>query len=347
MSGPPADGLAALLGGRRVLVTGAGGSIGSELCREVAGYGPERLILLGHGENPIFELSGELRGRFPALGLDAVIADIRDRVRLGEAFARFRPELVLHAAAHKHVPLMEANVAEAVSNNVLGTRQVVELAAAHGVGHLALLSTDKAVRPVSVMGASKRVAELVVQHAARRHRRHYVAVRFGNVIGTRGSVVPIFERQIAAGGPVTITHPEMRRFFMTAPEAAQLVLRAAALGSGGEIFALDMGQPVRILQLAETMIRQAGKEPGRDVAIEVTGIRPGEKLHEEPYFSPADTVPTVLPGIYRSRPRALPPRFQSRLRTLLGRVQAGAAEDELRELLAALVPDYEPARPRT
>lgn len=338
--------LDALLRGQSVLVTGAGGSIGSELCGQIAGLAPARLVALGHGENPIFELAARLQERFPALEVAPVIADIRDRGRLRAVFEQFRPAVVFHAAAHKHVPLMEANVVEAVTNNVLGTRQVVELAAAHEVPHLALISTDKAVRPSSVMGATKRVAEQVVQHAARRHHRHYVSVRFGNVIGTSGSVVPTFARQIEAGGPVTLTHPEMRRYFMTAPEAVQLVLRAAALGKGGEIFALDMGQPVRILQLAETMIRQAGKEPGKDIEIRVTGVRPGEKLHEEPYFSATDSVPTGHPGIQRSRPTALPRRFASRLRALLGAAQAGAPEVELRSLLGELVPDYAPAGER-
>lgn len=336
--------LQALLRDQTVLVTGAGGSIGSELGAQIAALRPARLVLLGHGENPIFELDAVLRERFPSLALAPVIADIRDRVRLRAIFERFRPGVVLHAAAHKHVPLMEENVVEAVSNNVLGTRQVVELAAAHDVSHLALISTDKAVRPSSVMGATKRIAEQVVQHAARRYRRHYVSVRFGNVIGTRGSVVPIFERQIASGGPVTVTHPEMRRYFMTVPEAARLVLQAAALGRGGEIFALEMGQPVRILQLAETMIRQAGKEPGRDIEIRVTGVRPGEKLYEEPYFSTADSIPTELAGIHRSRPTALPHRFLTKLRALLLAVETGAGDADLRRCLAELVPDYSPSR---
>ena len=329
-----------------MLVTGAGGSIGSELCAQVASYGPACLVLLGHGENPIFELEAMLRARYPALALSPVIADIRDTGRLKSVFARLRPTVVFHAAAHKHVPLMEENVVEAVTNNVLGTRQVVEQAVRFEVPHLALISSDKAVRPVSVMGATKRAAELVVQQAARRYRRHYVAVRFGNVIGTRGSVVPTFERQIGSGGPVTVTHPEMRRYFMTAPEAVQLVLRAAALGRGGEVFALDMGQPVRILQLAETMIRQAGKEPGRDIEIRFTGIRPGEKLHEEPYFSAEDSRPTGLPGIHRSRPTPLPTRFAGRLRALLRAAQAGAEDGELRRLLMELVPGYDPAAGR-
>ncbi len=335
-------GLRDLLHGQTVLVTGAGGSIGSELCHQVAMVGPSRLVLLGHGENPIFELDLILRERFPALSIVPVIADIRDRARMNDVLARQRPGVLFHAAAHKHVPLMEDHPVEAVTNNVLGTRNVVELALQHEVPHLALLSTDKAVRATSVMGATKRVAEQIVQHAARRHRRHFVSVRFGNVIGSRGSVVPNFQRQIEAGGPVTVTHPEMRRYFMTCPEAVGLVMQAAALGQGGEIFVLDMGHPVSIIQLAETMIRQSGKEPGRDIAIEVTGIRPGEKLYEEPYFSTEEAEPTEMPGILRARATTLPRCFVTRLRALLRAAVQGAADEELRRCLAELVPDYAP-----
>lgn len=334
-------GLHDMIHGRTVLVTGAGGSIGSELCHQVAAVKPSSLLLLGHGENPIFELDLILKERFPALPVVPIIADIRDRIRMRDVFARHRPGVVLHAAAHKHVPLMEDHPVEAVTNNVLGTLHVVELSVEHEVLHLALVSTDKAVRATSVMGATKRVAEQIVQHAARRHRRHFVSVRFGNVIGTRGSVVPNFQRQIEAGGPVTVTHPGMRRYFMTCPEAAGLVLQAAALGQGGEIFVLDMGQPVSILQLAETMIRQAGKEPGRDIAIEISGIRPGEKLYEEPYFSTEEAEPTEMPGILRARATRLPERFVTRMRALLRAAVRSAPEEELRRCLAELVPDYD------
>jgi FlaA1/EpsC-like NDP-sugar epimerase len=335
-------GLHDMISGRTVLVTGAGGSIGSELCHQVAAVGPSRLLLLGHGENPIFELDLLLKERFPALPVIPVIADIRDRARLRDVFARNRPEIVFHAAAHKHVPLMEDHPVEAVTNNVLGTLQVVELSLEHEVGHLALLSTDKAVRATSVMGATKRVAEQIVQHAARRHRRHFVSVRFGNVIGTRGSVMPNFQRQIDAGGPVTVTHPDMRRYFMTCPEAVGLVMQAAVLGTGGEIFVLDMGRPVSILQLAETMIRQSGKEPGKDIAIEITGIRPGEKLYEEPYFSTEEAEPTEMPGILRARATTLPQRFVTRMRALLRAAGQGASDEELRGCLGELVSDYAP-----
>ena len=288
--------VATLVHGKRVLVSGAGGSIGSELCRQIARLGPAELVLLGHGENSIFDVHNEmLRSRgageqesgdasgftHHALRITPVIADIRDAGRLAAVFAAHRPELVFHAAAHKHVPLMEDNVEDAITNNVLGTRNLVEASVAAGVSHFVLISTDKAVNPSSVMGATKRAAELIVQDAAQRTGRAFVAVRFGNVLGSRGSVVPFFQRQIAAGGPVTVTHPEVKRYFMTIPEAVQLVLQAAALGLGGEIFVLDMGEPVRIVDLARDLIRLTGLEPDRDIEIRYTGLRPGEKLFEE------------------------------------------------------------------
>lgn len=270
-----------LLQGRRILVTGAGGSIGSELCRQIARCEPAQLLLLGHGENSIFTITNELRRDFPDLNLQPLIADIRDAGRLGALFARFQPEIVFHAAAHKHVPLMEDNPEEAVTNNVLGTRNLLELAERHAVDHFVMISTDKAVHPSSVMGATKRVAERLVQDAAHRTGRPYVAVRFGNVLGSRGSVVPFFQEQIARGRPITVTHPEVQRYFMTIPEAVQLVLQAAVLGQGGEIFVLDMGEPVKIVDLARDLIRLAGLREGEDIEIVFTGLRPGEKLFEE------------------------------------------------------------------
>lgn len=294
-----------LIRGKRVLVTGAGGSIGSELCRQIFRFEPAELVLLGHGENSIFEIYHELL-RTSARSAEEpgpkkpqsasadrksqitpVIADIRFPERLQAVFRCHRPEIVFHAAAHKHVPLMETNIEDAVTNNVLGTQTLVETSIATGVQHFVLISTDKAVNPTSVMGATKRVAEMIVQDAAARTGRAYVAVRFGNVLGSRGSVVPFFQKQIAAGGPVTVTHPEMRRYFMTIPEAVQLVLQAATLGKGGEVFVLDMGEAVRIVDLAEDLIRLSGYEPGRDIEIRFTGIRPGEKLYEE-LFDPSE-----------------------------------------------------------
>ncbi|NLC56817.1 MAG: polysaccharide biosynthesis protein [Armatimonadetes bacterium] len=274
-------GVRAYLAGKCILVTGAGGSIGSELCRQIAGHCPSRLLLLGHGEHSIFNIERELRRRFPEIPVQPIIADVRDEERVEGIVARYQPGTIFHAAAHKHVPLMEANVTEAFTNNVLGTQCVLRAAERHGVERFVLISSDKAVNPTSVMGATKRVAELLVYDAALRTGRPFVAVRFGNVLGSRGSVVPIFQEQIAAGGPVTVTHPDMRRYFMTIPEAVQLVLQAAALGHGGEVFMLDMGEPVRILDLATYLIELSGLSPKEDIAIQFTGLRPGEKLYEE------------------------------------------------------------------
>jgi FlaA1/EpsC-like NDP-sugar epimerase len=274
----------ALVNGRRVLVTGAGGSIGSELCRQVARYGPSEIVFLGHGEDSIFRLGSEFARSFPGVHTARVIADARNAGRLEAVFRRWRPQLVFHAAAHKHVPLMEENPAEAVTNNVGGTLNMVEAAVAHGVERFVLISTDKAVKPASIMGVTKRVAELVVMQSAQTPGRRFPVfnvVRFGNVLGSRGSVVNLFREQIACGGPVTVTHPDMRRFFMTIPEAVQLVLQAATLGTGGETFVLDMGEQVRILDMARELIELSGLRVGTDVEIVFTGIRPGEKLYEE------------------------------------------------------------------
>src|ERR1035437_3865462 len=273
-----------MLSGKRVLVTGAGGSIGSELCRQMARWSPDHLILLGHGENSIFLIEQELRHRWPKLSLGVVVADIRDLPRLTAIFEQTKPQVVFHAAAHKHVPMMEANCEDAISNNVGGTRALVKLAERFGVERFVLISSDKAVNPTNVMGATKRVAEKIVQAVAQRTGRPYVAVRFGNVLGSRGSVVPTFREQIARGGPVTVTHPEVTRYFMTIPEAVQLVLQAATL-AGTECrtgaFVLDMGRPIKIVHLARDLIELSGKEVGRDIEIVFTGLRPGEKLFEE------------------------------------------------------------------
>ena len=287
----------ASLGGKRVLITGAGGSIGQELCRQVARWGPSEMILLGHGENSIFETLLELEENFPSIPLHPTIADIRDLDRLMILFDSLRPEVIFHTAAHKHVPLMEANVEEAITNNVLGTRNVIEAALSSNVEKLVMISTDKAIRPLSVYGAAKRLAELLVLDAGLRSGRAYSVVRFGNVLGSRGSVVPKFKRQIAAGGPVTVTHPDMKRYFMTIPEAVHLVLQASAMGHGGEVFVLNMGEQVRILDLAEDLIRLSGLEPGKDIEIVYTGIRPGEKMSEELWDRTATYAPTTNPDI--------------------------------------------------
>ncbi|NLP17845.1 MAG: polysaccharide biosynthesis protein [Firmicutes bacterium] len=272
--------MAGYLTGEVVLITGAGGSIGSELCRQIAPFDPARLLLLGHGENSIFAIHNELRDKFPHLTVRPLIADVQDKLRMEGIFATEGPAVIFHAAAHKHVPLMEANPAEAVKNNVLGTLNVVEAADKYGAKRFVLISTDKAVDPSSVMGASKRVAEIIVQRMGRESSTQFCAVRFGNVLGSRGSVVPLFRQQIAQGGPLTVTHPDMTRYFMTIPEAVQLVIQAGAMAGKGEIFILDMGEPMRIMDLARQMIKLSGFEPGKDIAIEITGIRPGEKMEE-------------------------------------------------------------------
>ncbi len=273
--------VAEFLRGERVMVTGAGGSIGSELARQVAEYAPSELILLDHSENGLYYLHNELMALRPGLPVHPVIADIRDLEGLDGAFERFRPTLVLHAAAHKHVPLLESNPREAVLNNIVGTRNLVQLADRHGVRKFVLISTDKAVNPTSIMGVSKRVCEMLLQSRAQGSQTRFVAVRFGNVLGSDGSVIPLFQRQIERGGPITVTHPEARRFFMTIPESVRLVLQAGAMGRGGEVFLLEMGEQVRILDLARQVIRLAGLREGEDIEIVFTGLRPGEKLYEE------------------------------------------------------------------
>jgi FlaA1/EpsC-like NDP-sugar epimerase len=270
-----------LLANAVVMVTGAGGSIGSELCRQIAVRRPRQILLLGHGENSIYHIWGELAQRYPSMEIVPLIADIRDADRIERLLTQYHPEVIFHAAAHKHVPLMEHNPEEAFTTNVLGTQNLVRAAEQAGTDCFVLISSDKAVNPVNIMGASKSLAEIVVQQAARRSGKRYGAVRFGNVLGSRGSVVPLFERQIAAGGPVTVTHPDMTRFFMTIPEAVQLVLQAAVLGHSGEVFVLDMGEQIRIVDLARDLISLSGLTPGEDIPIVYSGVRPGEKLYEE------------------------------------------------------------------
>lgn len=282
-----------------VLVTGAGGSIGRELCRQISRWEPKELLLLGHGENSIFESFLELQESFPNLALRPLIADIRDEKRIVDLFEQYKPGVVFHAAAHKHVPMMEVNVPEAVTNNIFGTESVILGAEMSGVERFVMISTDKAIRPANVMGGTKRIAEMIVLDAAKRTRKPYSVVRFGNVLGSRGSVVPLFKRQIAAGGPITVTHPDMKRYFMTIPEAVYLVLQAASLGEGGEAFLLNMGEQVKIVDLAEDLIRLSGLEPGKDIEIVFTGIRPGEKLSEDLWEEGHTFQPTRHPDIYR------------------------------------------------
>jgi FlaA1/EpsC-like NDP-sugar epimerase len=333
--------VASLVRDQVVMVTGAGGSIGSELCRQLARLEPQRIVAVGRGENSIFELLQEMGRAFPKLAVEPVIGDVRDHTRMASVIGTQRPYSVFHAAAHKHVPLMEANVAEAVLNNVLGTRNVVTLSAEHDVQHFVLISTDKAVRPTSVMGATKRIAEHVVHECAVQQRSGYVSVRFGNVLGSRGSVVPTFMRQIADGGPVTITHPDMTRYFMTIPEAVQLVLQAAALGDQGEVFVLDMGEPVRVCDLALDLIRLSGLQPGVDIEVHFTGARPGEKLYEELFFKGAQMVPTDHPKILRARDSAISEHGEGEIADLIRAARENRPANEIRRTIVRLVPEYQ------
>jgi len=272
-----------LIRGKRVLVTGAGGSIGSEICNQISLYDPDKLFALGHGENSLFLLPSKIRSwsdQEKKEKLDIIIADVRDQERISHIFNRIKPDIVFHAAAHKHVPLMEQNLEDAITNNIQGTINILSLSKAHGVERFVYISTDKAVEPINVMGMTKRVGEILVSQAAAEISKPYVSVRFGNVLGSRGSVVPFFKKQIASGGPVTITHPDVERFFMTIPEAVQLVLQASALGTANEIFVLDMGEQIKIKELATELIQLSGLEVGKDIEIVYTGLRPGEKLSE-------------------------------------------------------------------
>lgn len=292
------------LKGRTVLVTGAAGSIGSGLVRQIAQYQPGLLVALDQAESPIYDLENEIRSSFPSLHFEAVIGDIRQANRLGNVFETFKPEVVYHAAAYKHVPLMELNPSEAVFTNVLGTKNCVDLAVAHQVDTFVLISTDKAVNPTSVMGSSKRVAEIYAQASNERGSTKFITTRFGNVLGSNGSVIPLFKKQIEAGGPITVTDPEVTRYFMTIPEACQLVLEAGAMGEGSEIFVFDMGESVKIIDLARQMIHLSGLEVDKDIEIVITGLRPGEKLYEELLNDAENTLPTHHPQIKRAQVRA-------------------------------------------
>ncbi len=337
----------ALVCGKRVLVTGAGGSIGGELCRQIARGAPAHLYLVGHGENSVFMQYNELCAAYPHLAITPVIADVRDEPRMRRVMHEAQPHLAFHAAAHKHVSLMESNAPDAVTNNVLGTRVTLDAAEAAGVETFVMISTDKAVNPESVMGATKRVAELYVHARAQETGRRYVAVRFGNVLGSRGSVVPLFRQQIANGGPVLVTDPEVRRFFMTIPEAVQLVLQAAALGQGGEIFTLDMGEPVKIVDLARDLIRLHGLEVGRDIEIEYIGLRPGEKLYEELFISDERYERTAREKIFVARngvkaAASAQAQLYAGIEALVETARGGDAAETL-AALARLVPEFRAA----
>lgn len=358
------------IAGKRVLVTGAGGSIGSEICRQTARFCPRQLVLLDQAEGALFEIDRELRSRWVGSDLQPVVADIGDESRIDRVFAGYQPQVIFHCAAHKHVPMMERNPGEAIKNNVFGTRTVADAALRHNAGSFVMVSTDKAVNPTSVMGAAKRCAELYIQslnHAGQWSmvngqskgpsglqpatidngqltidgRTRFVAVRFGNVLGSSGSVVPIFRKQIESGGPVTVTHPDMRRYFMTIPEASQLVMQAGAIARGGEVFVLDMGQPVKIIDLAREMIRRSGLREGRDIEIEITGVRPGEKLFEELACDNEQTRPTSHEKI---RVWQLPTATPAQVRHMLDRLAAVVDEgrDEVVRALCEIVPEYTP-----
>jgi FlaA1/EpsC-like NDP-sugar epimerase len=342
------------LQGKKVLITGAGGSIGSELCRQIFKCYPEEIMLVGHGENSVFNIQQELEQLVQVLKnegeiqrytprISAFIADIRYKHRLKYAFEGFKPDIIFHAAAHKHVPLMELNPPEAITNNVVGTKNLLDLAREYNVKHFVMISTDKAVNPTNVMGASKRVAEMLVLQAARETGNSYVAVRFGNVLGSRGSVVPTFKKQIAAGGPITVTHPDICRYFMTIPEAVQLVLQAGVLGRSGEVLMMNMGQPVKIVDLAEELIRLSGYEVNKDIDIVFTGLRPGEKLFEELFIAGEEYEPTQHEKLFvvKNSSRIIPGNLNFTVEALC-QCAANNNDNSILFLLEQLVPGYKP-----
>jgi len=346
--------VAEFINGKRILITGAGGSIGSELCRQICSCHPKEIMLVGHGENSVFTIQQELnqlvqvlkeesRSTGHATRIHGFIADIRFKDRLRHAFDKFQPDVVFHAAAHKHVPLMEMNSPEAITNNVIGTKNLVDEALRCNVKHFVMISTDKAVNPTNIMGASKRVAEMLVLQAAKQNRKSYVAVRFGNVLGSRGSVVPTFKKQIAAGGPITVTHPDICRYFMTIPEAVQLVLQAAVLGRGGEVLMLNMGEPVKIVDLASELIRLSGYRVNKDIDIVFTGLRPGEKLFEELFIEGEEYDPTEHEKLFmvKNSSRIIPESLNVSVDALC---QAADKNDtnSIKFLLEQLVPGYKP-----
>jgi len=342
------ESLASVLEDQVVLVTGAGGSIGSEICRQISRFRPSRIVLLGRGETSLWVIERELRQAFPNQPLALELCDIRNPRRLGQVFERWHPSVVFHAAAHKHVPFLEMHPEEAVENNIFGTRNVLAAALALGVGHFVNISTDKAVNPTNVLGVSKRAAELLVAEASHKTppQSRYVSVRFGNVLGSRGSVVPIFQDQIRRGGPVSVTHADMTRYFMTIPEASQLVLQAGLLGETGKVYVLDMGEPVRIVDLAKDMIRLSGLNPGEDIEIQFTGMRPGEKLYEELFYTADATASAVHPKVYEAM---LECRSSLQLTTLLQSLEESLdlpqseRQMALLALFGKLVPSYVPS----
>lgn len=333
------------MAGKCILVSGGGGSIGSELCRQVARLGPARLVILDHSEFNLYRIDYELTRQYPEIEIVSVLGDVTDPSAVEQVFDRHRPAVILHAAAYKHVPLLEPQVREAVHNNVIGTRTVADAAGRFGSEIFVLVSTDKAVNPANIMGATKRMAEIYCQNLSQHSATRYITVRFGNVLGSAGSVVPLFMDQIRQGGPVTVTHPEITRYFMTIPEASQLILQAGVMGRGGEIYVLDMGQPVKILYLAEQMIRLSGLEPGSDIEIEFTGLRPGEKLYEELFHEKETLVSTEHSKILLARYRSWD---WERLQKLLHGISVACQqydEDALRGAIHEFVPELSPTPP--
>ena len=333
--------VSAYITGKVVLITGAGGSIGSEICRQVAKMQPKKMLLLGKGENSIYEISQELSIEYPQIRKVPIIADVRDEERINGIMDYFHPHVVFHAAAHKHVPLMEYQPMEAVRNNVLGTKVVAEAASKNGVETFVMISTDKAVNPTSVMGCTKRVAEMFVQSMNSISETRFAAVRFGNVLGSRGSVIPLFKKQIAKGGPVTVTHPDMKRYFMTIPEASQLVLQAGAMAEGGEVFVLDMGEPVKIYDLARDMITLSGMIPEVDIEIKFTGLRPGEKLFEELLSAEDGTEATQHKKIFTAMIKCVD---KTKLDFQIRRLLEQTTGDNVVEVFKETVPTYRPNR---
>ena len=327
---------------KRVLITGAGGSIGSEICRQVAGFNPQKIILFENGETPLFLIEQELNLHYAQVKIVPIIGDVRNRSRVNAIFDEQMPQVVFHAAAYKHVPMMEKNPAEAVNNNVHGTKLVADAADCFGVEKFVMVSTDKAVRPTNVMGTSKRIAELYVQSLNSQSKTNFVTTRFGNVLGSNGSVVPTFKAQIEAGGPITVTHPEVTRFFMTIPEATQLVMQAGSMGNGGEIYLFDMGEPVKITSLAEKLILLSGLKLNEDIEIVYTGLRPGEKLYEELLLGDEGVLPTKHPKICIAQSVA-PPHEQLNL-SIDALVADAKALDLIgvRDKLLSIVPEYTP-----
>jgi FlaA1/EpsC-like NDP-sugar epimerase len=334
------ESISSYLKGQVILVTGAGGSIGSELCRQILKYTPSKLLLLDNCENNMYDIEMELRNNYPYIDIVAFVKDIKDKRAINQIFAEHQPYVVYHAAAHKHVPLMEANPEEAIKNNVMGTYNVAQAADKFGAKKFVLISTDKAVNPTSIMGASKRLAEIIIQYIDKTSKTNFVAVRFGNVLASRGSVIPLFKKQIAEGGPVTVTHPEMVRYFMTISEAVELVIQAGVLAKGGEIFVLDMGEPVKILDLAKTLITLSGLEPGKDIEIVFTGIRPGEKLYEELLTAEEGINATTHKRIFVARPSGLNGAFIEELINNINNGHFPHNMSETEELLRTFIPNF-------